>query len=326
METSGKKEYSGIEFAEQFGVAENKSLAKSLNNKFSGWIHELALPESLISDLENIYLPVCNYLLTSILISPVRTAIIGINGSQGSGKTTFADLLARVLTETYRLKVVKCSIDDFYLTRAERIKLSRKIHPLLITRGVPGTHDVELGLKTFESLINATEETITPIPVFNKASDDRKPWEEWTIFRGRPDIILFEGWCVGAKAVNEKELENPLNELERMHDQDGTFRKFANDNLQNNYAKWFELIDLLFMLEVPGFEQVMEWRWLQEKKLAENHFAEGKTNRIMSEDETRFFISHFERITRQMLRQMPQSADLVFKINESHSIERIKLN
>jgi D-glycerate 3-kinase len=131
---------------------------------------------------------------------------------------------------------------------------------------------------------------------------------------------------VGAKAVAESELEIPINELEQNHDQNATFRKYANENLSIKYAQWFEMIDLLIMLQVPGFEQVAEWRWVQEKKLAEKYSEEITNNRIMTEAETRFFISHFERITRQMLKEMPQNADLIFGINKSHAIKRIKNN
>jgi len=326
METSGKKEYSKSEFAVQFGLPENKALADALRSKFAVWIEKLKLPEALISDLEFVYLPVCSYLLNSKLISPDKTAIIGINGSQGSGKTTFAQLLAQVIREISGLKVVCCSIDDFYLTLAEREKLSREVHPLLITRGVPGTHDVDLALETFNKLRNATDDSVTHIPAFDKAVDDRKPKEEWVTFQGRPDIILFEGWCVSANAVHEKELEIPINELEINKDQNGTFRRYVNENLLKNYSKWFEMIDFLIMLRVPGFEQVMEWRWIQEEKLAEKHSEIITNNRIMTEAETHFFISHFERITRQMLLEMPQTADLIFMINESHAIEKIKIN
>jgi D-glycerate 3-kinase len=326
MSISGKQEYSRIDFAKRCGLPENRALAELWSIKFASWLEELKLPEALISDLEFVYLPVCNYLLNSKHISPERTAIIGINGSQGSGKTTFSYLLAQVIREICGLKVVCCSIDDFYLTRSEREKLSREVHPLLITRGVPGTHDVLLGLQTFESLIHATNETITPIPVFDKSIDDRKSKEEWIQFLGRPNLILFEGWCVAAKAVDEKELEIPINDLERNHDEDRTFRKFANEALKDQYAKWFEMIGLLIMLQVPGFEQVMEWRWVQEKKLAEKYSGALIRNRIMTEAENHFFIGHFERITRQMLLGMPRTADVVFKINESHSIERIKIN
>jgi D-glycerate 3-kinase len=259
-----------------------------------------------------------------------KPIIIGINGPQGSGKTTFAHLLANVLRKYIYLKVVCCSIDDFYLTRHEREKLSREVHPLLITRGVPGTHDVDLAIITFKSLIHATGETITYIPVFDKTVDDRKPKEEWIQFRGRPDLIIFEGWCVGAKAVTETELENPINILERTKDQNGKFRRYVNNNLRKKYAEWFDMIGFLIMLKVPGFEQVIEWRWIQEKKLAEKHVNSNTEtnlpNRIMTEEETLFFISHFERITRQMLKEMPGRANVVLGINELHSIDRITID
>lgn len=323
MSKTNTHEYSKTEFAVRFGLPENKGFADALSSRFAAWLEELKLPQTLMADLESIYLPVCNYVLNSKHLVPGETAIVGINGSQGSGKTTFADLLARVLREIGGLKLVCCSIDDFYLTRAEREKLCREVHPLLITRGVPGTHYVGLGIETFKSLIHATENTITTIPVFDKAIDDRKPKEEWVQFQGRPDVILFEGWCIGAQAVDDEELEIPANELEQLHDQDKTFRKYANEALKTEYAEWFDMITQLFMLQVPGFEQVMEWRWVQEQKLAEKHSGELSNKRIMTEAETRYFISHFERITRQMLRDMPQVADIVFKINELHAIEKI---
>jgi D-glycerate 3-kinase len=326
MITSGKQEYSKSEFAKQFGPLENLELENSWSSEFAGWLKELKLPEELFSDLELLYLPFCNYIIQSKLISPEKPLIIGINGSQGSGKTTFTHLLGNVLRNFFHYKVINCSIDDFYLTRHEREKLSREVHPLLITRGVPGTHDVDLAISTFNNLINATNETVTNIPVFDKAIDDRKPNEDWMQFQGQPDIILFEGWCIGANAVTEQELIQPINELERNHDKDGAFRRYANENLRNKYARLFEMIDQLIMLKVPGFEQVFEWRWIQEQKLAEKYSGTKIKNRIMTEEETHYFISHFERITRQMQTNMPLNADVVFSISKSHSIERIQIN
>jgi D-glycerate 3-kinase len=326
MRNPQKHEYSKSEFARQFGLPENTIQPNQSRPNFAVWLNELELPEDLISDLELIYIPFCNYIFRSMPIASGKPLIIGINGSQGSGKTTFAHLLGKVLQIFFHYEVVNCSIDDFYLTRAEREKLSTEVHPLLITRGVPGTHDVNLGINIFRNLIIASDETVTTIPVFDKAIDDRKPKEEWVKFIGRPDIIIFEGWCLGAKPVAEAELLQPINELERHFDQDGAFRKYANNNLKASYAKWFEMIDCLIMLKVPEFEQVIEWRWIQEKKLADKHSGAGIKNRIMTEEETRFFISHFERITRQMLKEMPQTAQVILWINKSHEIEGIQIN
>ena len=326
MRTSTKQEYSKSEFAQRFGLSEKQALPDKWSGTFADWLEELKLPESLISDLELIYLPICTYLIQSKLISPEKPLIIGINGSQGSGKTTFAHLLSHVLQNFFHYKVISCSIDDFYLTRTEREILSKEVHPLLLTRGVPGTHDVDLAIEIFNSLISADIGTVTSIPVFDKAIDDRNPSEEWIKFGGRPEIILLEGWCIGALAVSDSELAQPVNELEREYDLDGKFRKYANENLRNKYARWFHMVDYLIMLKVPEFEKVIEWRWIQEKKLSEKYSAIGKINRIMTQEKVHFFISHFERITRQMLKEMPQTADMVFEINESHSIERIRMN
>ena len=97
--------------------------------------------------------------------------LIGLGGGQGTGKTTISSILKIVLTKYFKLNVFKISIDDLYKTRKDRIKLSKKIHPLLMTRGVPGTHDVnfifDLLKKTKEKRFNQQR-----LPKFNKAIDD----------------------------------------------------------------------------------------------------------------------------------------------------------
>ena len=80
-----------------------------------------------------------------------KPLIIGINGSQGSGKSTLADYLCTMLNERYQLRCVSLSLDDFYLTKLERQQLASQVHPLLETRGVPGTHDIPLALETIAS-------------------------------------------------------------------------------------------------------------------------------------------------------------------------------
>ncbi|MBM4200974.1 MAG: hypothetical protein FJ189_06780, partial [Gammaproteobacteria bacterium] len=102
-------------------------------------------------------------------VSPLA---VGISGAQGSGKSTLARLIALILSRACGFRVARLSIDDLYKTRAERRELARTVHPLLLTRGVPGTHDTELGLDVIDALRRATERQATLLPRFDKATDE----------------------------------------------------------------------------------------------------------------------------------------------------------
>ena len=139
---------------------------------------------------------------------------IGLAGGQGTGKTTISSILKIILTKYFKLNVFKISIDDLYKTQKDRIKLSKKIHPLLMTRGVPGTHDInfifDLLKKTKSKRFNHQR-----LPKFNKAIDDRLKKKSWYLVKKVPDVIIFEGWCVGARAEQNTTLKKPINPLER---------------------------------------------------------------------------------------------------------------
>jgi D-glycerate 3-kinase len=224
-----------------------------------------------------------------------------------------------VLETGYGMKVVLLGIDDLYLKRSEREKLAQKIHPLLITRGVPGTHDIELGTRVLNKLCNAGPKDITRIPRFNKAIDDQYPESEWEKFTGRPDVILFDGWFMGAVEQRESELKKPINKLEETEDPDGTWRSYVNRQLKTVYKPFFEQLDLLVMLKVPSFDKVYEWRALQENKL--KILNQGQKNlRIMDSSELERFIAHYERLTKHILNEMPKRANMLFKVNDNHRI------
>jgi D-glycerate 3-kinase len=281
-------------------------------------LRTLMLEESLVDDLDRIYFPLAHLISEGLNVAD-QTQIIGINGAQGAGKTTFGNLLKVVLEKGYKMKVLLLSIDDLYLKRADREKLSAKIHPLFITRGVPGTHDIELGNKLFDKLCNARPGDKTPIPRFNKAIDDQFPESEWDIFTGRPDVILFDGWFIGAIEQPENELINPVNSLEEEEDPDRIWRTYVNDQLKNVYKPFFDRLDLLVMLKIPSFEKVYEWRSLQENKLKLKNQGQKKL-RIMDEKELQRFIAHYERLTKFILKEMPSRADMLFKVNDNHRI------
>src|SRR6187397_1657911 len=100
-----------------------------------------------------------------------RPRVIGINGAQGSGKTTLCRFLEALLVE-HNLRTVTLSLDDLYLTRAERQDLAMHEHPLFATRGVPGTHDVALGEAILDDLLAGRT---AALPRFDKSVDDRAP-------------------------------------------------------------------------------------------------------------------------------------------------------
>lgn len=289
-----------------------------LREEFQKKLRELMLDEILMEDLSRIYLPMANLINTALNVKD-QTHIIGINGAQGAGKTTFSKLLKVVLEQKFGMKVVQLSIDDFYLSRAEREELAKSVHPLLITRGVPGTHDVRMAESVLSSLSTAQENSVTIIPRFNKAMDDPYPQSQWDRFVGRPNVILFDGWFMGAIEQKETELLNPVNDLEKLEDPYCIWRRYVNSQLKDNYKSLFDKIDLLVMLKVSSFDKVYEWRLLQEEKLR-IVTANKENNHVMSKDELVRFISHYERLTKFILKEMPSRADILFNVSNDHRI------
>ena len=237
--------------------------------------------------------------------------VLGVNGAQGTGKTTLSEFLKLILRAEYKKRCIVLSLDNFYYSNAERIKLARDTHPLLRTRGVPGTHDVALAVSTIASLLN--DETV-PLPHFDKGMDDRLPVECWPVQTQAVDIILFEGWCVGAKPQSGQQLNLAVNSLEADEDTQGDWRRYVNDCLTGSYSHLFEYIDQLLMLKAPDLPTVIGWRGLQEKKLAES----GAQN-VMTAAELTRFVQHYERLTRHMLDEMPNRADGVLNLAENHT-------
>lgn len=234
-----------------------------------------------------------------------RPLIVGINGAQGSGKSTVCRCL-EVLLRARGLRAVTLALDDLYLTRAERSELASAVHPLFATRGVPGTHAVGLGLAIVEDVLAGRAFTL---PRFEKAVDDRAA--EGTAIAGPVDVLLLEGWCVGAVPQPESALAAPVNALEAEEDGDGLWRHVVNSHLAADYARLFGLIDLLVMLKVENFEAVHANRALQEAKLRESRpDAPG----LLDEGALARFIQHYERLTRWMLAEMPGRTDVVFTI------------
>lgn len=287
------------------------------------------LPKSYLLSAEKWFSP----LLEKYQIPSKKPLIIGINGSQGSGKSTLADYLCTVLNERYDLRCVSLSLDDFYLTKLERQQLAIEVHPLLETRGVPGTHDIPLALKTLAQLVDGSVQTL--IPRFDKSRDDRMPMEQCDSISGQVDIIILEGWCVGAKPQTADQLVEPLNSLEAEQDTDGVWRNTVNQALAGEYQALFTQLDQLIMLQAPSFESVFNWRLEQEEKMrarigalnsgasateASANGAKESANGIMTASQIAEFIAHYQRITEQSLREIPLRADHLLQLGSQRQI------
>ena len=272
-----------------------------------------------VGQFKKFYLPISK-IIYEFFNKKKSTIIIGISGGQGSGKSTITNILKLILKKKYSLTVSNFSIDDFYKTRKIRKKMSKNIHPLFMTRGVPGTHDIKLVINCLKSLKKRSFKKIS-IPRFDKASDDRFIKKKWTTIKKKPDVVIFEGWCVSARPQSDKKLKKPINSLEKDFDKDLFWRRTVNLELKNNYKKAFKLIDKKIFLKVPNFSYVFKWRKLQERKL--KFKSSGKN--IMSNTQVKKFIMFYERITKQMIKDLKHN-DIVISLDKNHRLYKIALN
>jgi D-glycerate 3-kinase len=269
------------------------------------------------------YMPLIRWLQRQMGEHSNSAYLLGIYGAQGTGKTTLAQLLCRTLHDMEGRSVISVSIDDFYRTRRERRQLAKSVHPLLATRGVPGTHDVDLALATIRGVRALGAGESIAIPRFDKAADDRAPESEWTRVCGPVDLVILEGWCVGSEPANAESLLEPINALEREEDEDGTWRRFVNDSLMS-YQPLFKLIDGLLMLRAPSFETVLRWRIEQERKLRPS--SPKNSDRIMSEADIRRFVQFFQRLTVASDATVAAKADVIVHLGTDHQPIAVEIN
>lgn len=299
---------------------------EQIKSSVAALISQEGLPADFADTVSSFFLPLaCR--IQALQQQLNRSVIIGINGAQGTGKSTLALFLEHLLSHHLHCPCARFSLDDIYLTKSERQTLSQQVHPLLLTRGVPGTHDVGLGNSTLDQFMSATADSVVPIPAFNKAVDDRVSEADWPRHVGPVKVILLEGWCVAARPEADLSvLDTPINALERNEDADGAWRHFVNQQLEEGYRDFFERIDYLVMLKAPSMECILEWRTLQEQKLAERVFAhqnDADASGVMNSEQIKRFIMHYERLTRAMLKSMPAQAQALFEIDQQHRIRRV---
>ena len=303
--------------------AYTKRSLEPLNSSLSQFLDRNGLNVSYLISAEIHFGPLVKE-FGDILERQNSTQIIGINGCQGSGKSTLADYLCTRITSEFNVTAVPLSLDDFYLTKAQRQKLSQDIHPLLATRGVPGTHDVDLAIDTINRLKTSKNTHITR---FDKSTDDRVAKADSSSIQGPVGLIVIEGWCFGAESVHQQELLEPSNDLERQYDTDGVWRQYVNSALAGDYQTLFNMADRLVMLAAPSFDRVFQWRLEQEQKLIEAltlHKNKRLTSNAMNEKEIEHFIGYFQRITEHCLLTIPERADHLYRLNNDRSVSKTK--
>jgi D-glycerate 3-kinase len=230
--------------------------------------------------------------------------VVGLCGPQGSGKSTIAAAAVRLLQDR-GVKAVTISLDDFYLPRDARARLAAQVHRMLQVRGPPGTHEVALASGVLDQLMRPGT---VPLPAFDKAADERKPRWNWREADAPVDVVIFEGWCVGARPEPAQRLREPINLLEKQADPTGAWRGYVNRQLSETYQALFRRLDRLVLLQAPGFDAVRKWRMEQEAKLR------ARTGTGMTDMEVSRFILHYERLTRWILEEMPERADWVIPL------------
>ncbi|MFT2090813.1 P-loop NTPase fold protein [Paraglaciecola sp. 2405UD69-4] len=281
----------------------------------SEFIKQHKLSEAFIDIANQYYVPLAEEIKMH-QTSADTPYFVGINGSQGSGKSTLSEFIKAYLTETHSLNVVVMSLDDFYFSHAKRHSLAETIHPLLQTRGVPGTHDMEQAKEVLNAL--RQQQTAT-IPRFNKATDDPHPVANWTTITKAVDIVIFEGWCWGVQAQSPEQLKEPVNKLESDQDPEAVWRTYANTQLSLHYASLYSFMDKWVMLAAPSFKDVYGWRLEQEQKLIAAVGSKPHSG-LMNEQQILDFIQYYQRLTEHGLKTLPAACDHVFKLNAKRKI------
>lgn len=276
------------------------------------------LPEGYAHIAQKWFIPLAKDILSHKKGAP-GPFFVGVNGCQGSGKSTLCDFL-RFYLEAQHLHVVVLSLDDFYLSQPDRVQLAEQVHPLLVTRGVPGTHDTQLAHQVITALRQANS---VALPRFNKATDNPYPTEQWPVINNRVDIVLMEGWCWGVPPQDQQALAEPVNKLEQNEDPDGTWRRYVNTQLADAYQSLFDEMQYWAMLKGPSFEHVYQWRCEQEHKLIARLTREGvpdASQQGMTDAQINRFIQHYQRLTEHSFARLPQRCHTVFELDGDRQI------
>ena len=246
-----------------------------------------------------------------------RPLLVGLSGTQASGKSTLAAQLARAAERRGHPTLV-LALDDYYLGRHERHELARRVHPLLATRGVPGTHHIAALHDTLRACRAGRAQGLA-LPRFDKGRDSRLPPSRWRRVARAPALVILEGWCVGVPPQGARALRAPLNRLERVDDADARWRRHVEDCLHRDYLPVWRLLDRLVLLAAPSFEVVARWR-----DEAERPLRAQCAPRAMSTAAIRRFIAHYERLTRHALQVLPGIADVTVQLDARRKVRHVR--
>ncbi|KAF2642391.1 D-glycerate 3-kinase-like protein [Massarina eburnea CBS 473.64] len=211
-----------------------------------------------------------------------RPIILGITGLQGSGKSTWASLIVGLLASEYSLSAITVSLDDFYKTHDGLVARREQDaeNKIYRTRGQPGTHDEQLAAQFFKELAEFKGDSELRIPSFDKSmfngEGDRAPKDIWHGMKKKPDVVVFEGWCVGFQPLARSDVEEkhklaiagklPVNtpaqhKLEHLLE--------VNESLER-YCEAFmgpQHFDFMIHIDTNDLKNVYKWRLEQEHKL-----------------------------------------------------------
>jgi D-glycerate 3-kinase len=283
------------------------------------FIKQHNLPEEFSLSVEKYYKPIAQQLFDRFNES-TSPFFVGINGCQGSGKSTLTDYIDDYLTSQYQLNVVVMSLDDFYYSSEERQVLASSVHPLLATRGVPGTHDIAELTQVLKQL--KAGETGFTVRKFNKATDEPCPERDWQVIEQAADIVIVEGWCWGVSPQTEEQLKAPINELEVKHDTSGEWRHYVNQQLKEEYVSLYKDMDFWLALQAPSFDCVYKWRLEQEEKLKASNVG-LQNSKIMSSAEILNFTQYFQRLSVQACNTFKESADIICYLDSQRKITEV---
>ncbi len=241
-----------------------------------------------------------------------RVPVVGVAGSQGSGKTTLVAAYAAAHRDAAHF-----SLDDVYLPASYRRLIAQSVHPLFATRGPPGTHNLLQFNETLDELQEAGAGAQTFLPAFDKVTDNPVHVSRRPVFRGKPSVILVDGWCLGALAQAEGELAAPVNALEAAEDKDGVWRREVNENLAGAYRLAFGRLNAIVALQAPSFAIIQEWRCEQEAGLLGRDLTEADRARVAR------FVQHFERITRHMMAG-GRRADIEVQLDDERNVIEVR--
>ena len=252
-----------------------------------------------------------NYL--KILFKLKSKKKIMIAGPQGSGKSSLSKLIKLYLEKFYDKSVIIICMDDFYLSKKQRTQLSKNIHPLFLTRGVPGTHDLGLMNKKIKQILN--KEFPIYLPIFDKVSDTRKRTYKKVL---KADVIIFEGWCAGAQPVDLNYLQKNFNNLEKHKDKNFIWRNSYNKYL-NEYQKIFSKFNYFIYFQFNHWDHVLNWKYKQELELRD------KKKDLALKKYLKEFVQYYEKVSKWMHLKVPKYCNILIKLDTHQKIKLINL-